>query len=510
MKNIVKSIQKGIYLIIRSLVILLALLLPFVAMLTTEGLDWLFSTWSDLSMDEIVYQLKTPMQGTNPDMIIDFISTCIPPAIIVLLLSGLIIGMSKNSRIFKWIVPMLTIIVSVNIGVTSVQAAWNELDVDQYIEDTTTSSYFIEDNYANPNEVQIQFPEQKRNLIYIFLESMEATYSSKEYGGAFDDNYIPELTALAYQNTSFSYTDSFGGIFSPTGSTWTMGAMVAQTSGLPLRLNLRAGNITEDIDILPRATTLGDILEQQGYRQVIMFGSDGTFAGRDQYFQEHGNYEVMDYQYAVDHNWIPEDYRVWWGYEDSKLFEFAKQQVTELAAGSQPFNLTLLTVDTHFEDGYTCSLCQNTYGNQYADVMACSSHQVAEFVNWVQQQPFYENTTIVLVGDHLTMDTDFCENIDADYQRSVYNVFINSAVSATNSKTRCATTLDMFPTTLASLGVTIEGEKLGLGTNLFSDVSTLAEKTSLEEMDEEFRKKSIFYEVLAGNQDVNTEVFDMH
>jgi phosphoglycerol transferase len=40
--------------------------------------------------------------------------------------------------------------------------------------------------------------------------------------------------------------------------------------------------------------------------------------------------------------------------------------------------------------------------------------------------------------------------------------------------------MDMFPTTLAALGVEIEGDKLGIGVNLFSDKQTLAEKYGIE------------------------------
>ena len=61
---------------------------------------------------------------------------------------------------------------------------------------------------------------------------------------------------------------------------------------------------------------------------------------------------------------------------------------------------------------------------------------------------------------------------------------------------REATTLDMFPTTLAALGVSIEGDRLGMGTNLFSDEETLAEKLGIEKLNEELMYKSKFYEVL--------------
>ena len=61
-------------------------------------------------------------------------------------------------------------------------------------------------------------------------------------------------------------------------------------------------------------------------------------------------------------------------------------------------------------------------------------------------------------------------------------------------KNRLFTTLDLFPTTLAAMGVEIEGERLGLGTNLFSGEKTLPEKYGYEKMFEELKKKSLFYD----------------
>lgn len=137
----------------------------------------------------------------------------------------------------------------------------------------------------------------------------------------------------------------------------------------------------------------------------------------------------------------------------------------------------MLTVDTHFEDGYVCDKCDDKFGdNQYANVMACSSKQVKEFVEWVKQQDFYEDTTIVISGDHPTMDSDFCENVDENYGRRVYTAYINASDSPKSSMTRTYTTFDNFPTTLAAMGVTIEGNRLGLGTNLFSSEQTLSER----------------------------------
>lgn len=87
-----------------------------------------------------------------------------------------------------------------------------------------------------------------------------------------------------------------------------------------------------------------------------------------------------------------------------------------------------------------------------------------------------------------------------NYQRTIYNTFINSRIDTKHNKNREFSTLDMFPTTLASLGVEIEGDRLGLGTNLFSGKETLIEKYGFDYVNEEVLKRSEFYNnKLLGN-----------
>ena len=57
----------------------------------------------------------------------------------------------------------------------------------------------------------------------------------------------------------------------------------------------------------------------------------------------------------------------------------------------------------------------------------------------------------------------------------------------------------MFPTTLASMGVKIENNKLGLGVNLFSDKKTLLEKNDYDYVYTELSKKSDYYEKFIYN-----------
>ena len=51
----------------------------------------------------------------------------------------------------------------------------------------------------------------------------------------------------------------------------------------------------------------------------------------------------------------------------------------------------------------------------------------------------------------------------------------------------------MFPTILSSLGVKIEGDRLGLGVNLFSDEPTIPEKMGKDEFTVELKKYSNYY-----------------
>ena len=92
------------------------------------------------------------------------------------------------------------------------------------------------------------------------------------------------------------------------------------------------------------------------------------------------------------------------------------------------------------------------------------------------------------------MQTEFFElEEEQKYDKKVVNVIINPAIEAKNTN-RTYSTLDLYPTTLAALGATIEGNKLALGTNLFSEEQTLREKYGLEYVNKELMKVSKFYD----------------
>ena len=105
---------------------------------------------------------------------------------------------------------------------------------------------------------------------------------------------IDDLVELSNDYISFSNTDKLGGAQAVPGTTWTSGAMVAHTSGLPLKLGIGDKTYSKYKTFLPGAWTLGDILNENGYNQMLMIGSDVSFGGREGYFMSHGNYQIFD------------------------------------------------------------------------------------------------------------------------------------------------------------------------------------------------------------------------
>lgn len=490
----IKIILKYMGIVLTGLFLLLTSLIGF-------GSFWGLSKWGKIDIDEIIFQLQSPLEGTESGILNDYILKGLLPAVLVFLfyvIVQIILGKQKKEGVrvrFTVFVAALSAIACLGVS----RYVWTELRIGEWLSAQNSETDFVKDHYVDPAKVKLSFPEKKRNLIYIYMESMESGYADKAAGGFFSENLIPELTKIAQENEDFSGEgEQIEGGYSYVGTAFTTGGIFAQSAGLPLRVSIGANNMDTQSSFFPGITALGDILEEEGYRQVFMCGSDAVFGGRSLYFRDHGSFEIMDHPYAIEKGLLPSDYKVFWGYEDEKLFEFAKKTLEELAGGDKPFNLTMLTVDTHFPDGYVCRLCENRFPeNQYANVMACSSRQIASFLSWIKEQDFYENTTVVLCGDHPTMSHRFDKELKDTAERKAFTAYINSAVDpkAPDQRRKYAT-LDIFPTTLASLGVKIPGDRLGLGTNLFSDVQTLTERYGFETMEKELKNRSAFLQEL--------------
>ena len=442
---------------------ILLFILLFITIFLFFSTRWALNTFAFINFNEVIFQLTSPIKSTESSILVSFFSSSLVPTIIVCLITYLLLKelfkLLKNKYlefnlklfgkkiIFNIKTNIIKILLTILLIITPLLIIYyclNKITLIDYIKVQSQESKFIENNYIDPDKVNIKFPDNKKNLIFIYAESLESTYFSKDLGGESSANYMEPITNKTLDNLNFSDTDKIGGAIGVPGTTWTTSGMVAHTAGIPLKVNADITNDYRVSSLLKGATALGDILEKEGYNQMLMIGSDKSFGNRGIYFKQHGNYKVYDYYTAIKKGKITEDYYEWWGFEDSKYF----------------------------------------------NSISCSINQINNFIDWIMKQDFYNNTTIIVVGDHISMQPDLYPNYT---KRRIYNLFINSSISTNNNKNRLFTTMDLFPTTLSSLGVEIEGDKLGLGTNLFSDKKTLIEETGVDKFNIEIDKYSKFY-----------------
>lgn len=85
------------------------------------------------------------------------------------------------------------------------------------------------------------------------------------------------------------------------------------------------------------------------------------------------------------------------------------------------------------------------------------------------------------------------EGADGFDRRTYFTIMNPVSGKVAEGENRVYTTLDLYPTTLSSLGVEIEGSRLGLGVDLYSGEPTLAEKYGVGYLDTELLKNSDYY-----------------
>ncbi len=482
---------------------MLALLLIGISCLLVTAMNWQLRKFGEVTYEQILFHMNISLDSETR-LLASFLQNTVMVTAIVLVVLCLLFGIKwpwgkkvQNIRdkvlFYKNKIALLFLICSIIYVAV-------RLDIAEIIEDYHAKGHvsdFYEKYYNDPREVEILSPAKKRNLVLVFLESAEATFLRKEYGAAF----MPELKKLALDNLNFSHDGDIGGAMQVDGAQWTQAGLVAQTCGIPLHLPITNHNkFLPKHGYLPKAWCLFDILKEQGYEQSFMTGMESSYAGVNKFFESHGNPNILGWEdwkakFDLDDDHDPIRKRI---LRDEELYQEAREEISRLAKMGKPFSFTVMTMDTHggneFLDEKNCS---KVYDERHQNVYRCASRKIGDFIAWLKGQPFYKDTTVVIVNDHLVMnDALFAE----DMQRRDLNIIINPAIYPKHGqvKNRQFTPFDMYPTIVESLGFDIKGDKLGLGVSLYSQEPTLPEKgyDNYEKLDDELSKRSHVYEYL--------------
>ena len=283
-----------------------------------------------------------------------------------------------------------------------------------------------------------------KNLVLIYLESLERLY--------LDESVFKGLTPTINQllNDNFSFTN----ISQIPGTEWTMAGIVASQCGTPL---LSDNSLVGNNDIiqngfLTEAICLGDVLHQAGYVQSYLGGASNRFAGKGGFLKAHHYDEVKGYD-ELKSRLQRKKYRTGLGLYDDSLFKIAEEEYVRLANLNKPFNLTLLTLDTHHPKGHPSQSCTPYpyQKNSILDAVHCTNQLLARFLNRLSRHPSAKETVVVLFSDHLAMRNEAENFYPAKYDRKLLFSILNTSLKGVNHESGSHT--DIAPTILGAMGV---------------------------------------------------------
>lgn len=159
-----------------------------------------------------------------------------------------------------------------------------------------------------------------RNLVYLYLESFENTYTDPV---AFP-GLTPHINAL--KKKSFHLENAW----MPYGTNWTIAGMVGSQCGLPLTTDdYDSGNSLQKItDFLPQANCLGDILKNHGYTNYYYGGADSSFGGKNNFYSSHG-FSVIQGIHEIETR-HPIARKSSWGIYDDDFFSILKKEFSSI------------------------------------------------------------------------------------------------------------------------------------------------------------------------------------
>ena len=294
--------------------------LSFFLIAFTYGIPWLVNAFPLDNPDAVLFTLLQNKAGTEGfvwDMVWKNIFCpalfVYVPVCIALVLFAMVIRLSKKAwcfRFFKirmslnsgsniwiplWQLSKLLLVCSLLVFcaiVPRLVSPLYELCGAYFESNKRCDSQLYLNEYVFPDSVSIEFPQRKRNLIYIMMESMETNFK----------DYTPEINRLSEENVSFLP----GGVDLAM-TTWTMAAQVAKMCGVPLNVPRDMENNDFVNSFLPNIKCLPDVLAEYNYNQVYVQGSDGTFASKRQFWNQHHSFSPLyPPEYCSDQwkNWL--------------------------------------------------------------------------------------------------------------------------------------------------------------------------------------------------------------
>lgn len=329
-------------------------------------------------------------------------------------------------------------------------------------------SNYVRANQAEPN-VEMFGKYEGRNVIAVSLESLQSFVINEEMNG---EVVTPFLNSLTNDKDTYYFSD----FYHQTGLGKTSDSEFIFENSL-YGLGRGAVFFTHGENTY---NSFAERLGENGYFTNVMHANNKSFWNRDMIYKSF----KLDQFYDLESYNVTEETSVNWGLKDIPFFEQSAALMKEMP---QPFYSRLITLTNHYpfyldpEDIMIPEYDSNSGTlNRYFQTVRYLDESVKEFFDDLKEQGLYENSIIVMYGDHYGISENHNKAMAKYLNKEEITPYDSALLQAVplyihipgsndgQVMDNAAGQLDIRPTLLHLLGIETSKD-MQLGADLFSE-----------------------------------------
>ena len=271
---------------------------------------------------------------------------------------------------------------------------------------------------------------QKKNIVFIFMESMSANLMGTFGNGK---GLTPFLDSLAGESMLFTNIYSAG--------IHTNHGMYSTLFSFPtiMKRNAMKGSV------IPVYSGFPTVLEENGYSNMFFMTHESQYDNMNAFFRTNGFDEI----YAQE-NYPKDKIANHFGVQDDFLYEFALPKLGGRAKAGAPFFAALLSISNHppyvIPDYFT-----PRSENMEDAIVEYADWSIRKFFEQARNEGWFDNTIFVLMGDHgKLVGTPECE-MPQSYNHVPLMIYGKGITPGINDS--FGGQIDVAPTLLGMLGI---------------------------------------------------------
>ncbi|WP_431029824.1 LTA synthase family protein [Lysinibacillus sp. LZ02] len=327
---------------------------------------------------------------------------------------------------------------------------------------------YVRANQASTNE-ELFGKYAGRNVILVSMESLQSFVINNDMNG---EVVTPFLNSLTNDKDTYYFSD----FYHQTGLGKTSDSEFIVENSL-FGLGRGAVFFTHGENTY---NSMSERLGENGYFTSVMHPNNKSFWNRDRIYQSLN----IDKFYDINSYTIGEGEAVNWGMKDIPFFEQSAQLMSEMP---KPFYTRMITLTNHYpfyldeEDKYINEYTSNSGTlNRYFQTVRYMDESIKLFFDDLKEQGLYENSIIVLYGDHygisenhnkataMYLEKEEITPYDTALLQSVPLFIHIPGANDGGEITEAAGQIDLRPTILHLLGIDTSKD-MQLGADLFSE-----------------------------------------